>query len=98
MWSVVLHTSPFFFFFFKTTALVQVTEVIFDLDSRDVMSQPNLQESLQEEYVGQIFDLDMSSYGTDEFDDDDVADELLEELSASSGWCIRSLNYRYVLK
>lgn len=78
-------------------ALVQVTEVIFDLDSRDVMSQPNLQESLQEEYVGQIFDLDMSSYGKDEFDDDDVADELLEELSASSGWCIRSLNYRYVL-
>lgn len=76
--------------------LVQVTKVIFELDSRDIISQPNLQESLQEEYVGQIFDLDMSSYDDGEFDDEDVADELLEELSCSSGWLIRSLDYRYV--
>jgi hypothetical protein len=74
---------------------VQLTEIEFDLDSDDIEQQPNLQESLQEEFVGLIYDLDMSDY--DEINDQTVGDELVEEITCQSGWCIRSLNFRYVL-
>ena len=62
----------------------QITAIEFDLDYQDLISQPNLQESLQEQYVGDIWEAD---------DEDD----LVEEITASSGWCIKSIDYRHVL-
>lgn len=76
---------------------VQITKIKFDLDSTDIEQQPNLQESLQEEYVGLIYDLDMSHYGTGGWDDEDVGDELVEEITSQSGWCIRSIDFHYIL-
>ena len=49
---------------------VQITEIEFDLDTLDIIQQPNMKESLQEEYVGQIYDLDMCCY--DEVNDESV--------------------------
>jgi len=65
--------------------IFQVTEIEFDLDDEDVIVNPNLQEQLQEEYVGQIWEAD---------DEDD----LVEEITAATGWCIKSLNYRHILE
>jgi len=62
----------------------QITKIHFDLDSNDLIQQPNLQESLQEEYVGQIWEAD---------DEDD----LVEELTCATGWCIKSIDYRHIL-
>lgn len=74
---------------------VQVTKVKFDIDEYDPTD--HLQESLQEEYVGKVFDLDMSHYGTGGWDDEDIAEQLVEEVTCQSGWCVSSLDYRYVL-
>ena len=62
----------------------QITKIYFDLDSDDLTAQPNLQESLQEEYVGQIWEA---------YDEDD----LVEELTCATGWCIKSIDYRHIL-
>jgi hypothetical protein len=62
----------------------QVTKINFDLDDEDLITNPNLQEQLQEEYVGQIWDAD---------DEDD----LVEEITCATGWCIKSIDYRHVL-
>jgi hypothetical protein len=34
---------------------------------------------------------------TDPTDDDEVSYELCEEVSAASGWCINSIDFRYIL-
>lgn len=77
---------------------VQITEIDFDLTLDDEtcweLDDPELlQEQLQENYIGQIFDLDVENPE----DDDEVAEELCEEVSAQSGWCINSIDFRYVL-
>jgi hypothetical protein len=77
---------------------VQITEINFDLtlDDEDAweLDDPELlHQKLQDAYVGQIFDLDVNNPE----DDDEVVEELLEEVSAQSGWCINSIDFRYVL-
>lgn len=74
---------------------VQVTKIEFDLDDIDVLQQPNLQEQLQEEYVGLIYDLDVDEYSS--LDDETIGDELVEAITSQSGWCINSIDYRIVL-
>ena len=79
--------------------LYQITDIEFDLtlDDEDAweLDDPELlQKQLQDGYIGQIFDLDVEN----PHDDDEVVEELLEEISAQSGWCIKSLNYRHILK
>lgn len=66
----------------------QITQITFDL-STDDDSIPEehvdlVQQELQEEYIGQIITAD---------DEDD----LIEEISCQSGWCIESIDYRHVL-
>ena len=78
--------------------LVQITEVDFDLtlDDEDAweLDDPELlQKQLQDAYVGQIFELDVEN----PHDDNEVVEELLEEVSAQSGWCINSIDFRHVL-
>lgn len=68
--------------------MYQITQITFDL-STDDDSIPQehvdlVQQELQEEYVGQIFTAD---------DEDD----LVEEVTCASGWCIQSIDYRHVL-
>jgi hypothetical protein len=61
--------------------IFQVTEIEFDLDDEDVIANPNLQEQLQEEYVGQIWEADNE-------------DDLVDTISDSTGWCIKSISYK----
>jgi hypothetical protein len=74
---------------------VQITEIEFDLDTLDSIQQPNMKESLQEEYVGQIYDLDMCCY--DEVNDETVCDCLVQEIANQSGLYINLINFDYVL-
>jgi hypothetical protein len=73
---------------------VQITEIEFDLDTLDSIQQSNMKESLQEEYVGQIYDLDMCCY--EEVNDETVCDCLVQEI-AKSGLYINLINFDYVL-
>lgn len=74
---------------------VQITEIEFDLDALDSIQQPNMKESLQEEYVGQIYDLDMCCY--DEVNDETVCDCLVQEIANQSGLYINLINFDYIL-
>ena len=66
-----------------------ITDIQFDcfLDCEDDWSESDqimTEERLNEVYVGQIWDAD---------DEDDLVDEI----STASGWCIKSIDYRHVL-
>ena len=82
----------------KMTRTVQITDISFDcsLDDEDwtESDQIETEETLSNAYIGQIFELDIE----DDYNDDEVSYELCEEVSASSGWCIHSIDFRYILK
>ena len=67
---------------------VQITEIDFDcsLDDADwsESDQVTTEERLSQVYVGQFWEAD---------DEED----LIEEISCASGWCIKSIDYRHVL-
>ena len=68
--------------------MYQITEITFDL-STDDDSIPEeemtlVQQELQEEYIG-----------TNWVADDE--DDLIEEITCASGWCIKSIDYVHVL-
>jgi len=67
----------------------QITSIEFDcsLDEDDWSESDQImtEERLNEVYVGQIWDAD---------DEED----LIDEISTASGWCIKSIDYRHVLK
>lgn len=69
---------------------VQITKIEFDLHPLDIAQQPNYQEKLQEEYVGQIFDLDVPN----DADDETIITELMDEITCVSGETISFLTYR----
>jgi hypothetical protein len=69
--------------------MYQVTSINFDL-STDDDSIPQehvdlVQQELQDEYIGSQWEAD---------DEDD----LIEEITCASGWCIQSIDYVHVLK
>ncbi len=68
--------------------MYQITQITFDLDpGDDSIPQEHMdlvQQELQEEYIGSTWDAD---------DDDD----LIEEITCASGWCIESIDYVHVL-
>ena len=79
---------------------VQITAIEFDcsldesvIDDWTEKDQIETEETLLRAYLGQVFELEVSDDATD----DDIVDELLEEVSSASGWCIRSIDYRHVL-
>ena len=81
-----------------TLRTVQILDIDFDLtlDEEDAweLDDPELlQKQLREGYTGRIFEVDV----TDPTDDDEVSYELCEEVSAASGWCINSIDFRYIL-
>ena len=67
--------------------LFQVTEIKFDFttDDGEYELQPSKQEAIIDETIGQIWEAD---------DEDD----LVEEITAATGWCIKSINYRHILE
>lgn len=71
---------------------VQITEIDFEIDSIDEIQNPQMRESLQEEYVGKVFDLDIP----DARDDENVGDKLVEVVADDSGLLINYVNYNYV--
>ena len=77
---------------------VQITEISFDcsLDDLDWTEQDQLEteENLPKAYIGQVYELDVS----DDADDYEITEELLDEVSCASGWCINSIDFRYILK
>ena len=79
------------------TRTVQITDISFDcsLEDDDWTEQDQLvtEEDLPKSYIGSVWELEVS----DDADDDQVVEELLEEVSCSSGWCINNIDFRYVL-
>jgi len=64
----------------------QVTEIEFDFttDDGEYELQPSRQEQIIDETIGQVWEA---------IDEDD----LIEEITDVTGWCIKSIDYRHVL-
>ena len=66
----------------------QVTQIEFDLDTGDDSIPEHIheqvQQELRDEYIGTNWDAD-------------DADDLVEEITCASGWCIKSIDYVHVL-
>ena len=65
----------------------QVTEIEFDFttDDGEYELQQSKQEAIIDETIGQIWE------ACDE-------EDLIEEITAATGWCIKSIDYRIILK
>ena len=61
----------------------QITEIEFDFDKEDEMDAYD-KDRLASQTIGQIWDAD---------DEND----LVEEITSATGWCIKSIDYRHVL-
>ena len=64
----------------------QVTQIEFDFDD-DISDDP-----LTDEYKQSL--VDETTEGIWEADDED---DLIEEISCASGWCIKSIDYNHIL-
>jgi len=62
----------------------QVTEIEFDFEDSEGILPDEFQKPVIEETVGHIWDAD---------DDED----LVEEITCATGWCVKSIDYRIVL-
>ena len=60
----------------------QVTEIEFDFDDEDIHTDEY--NRLMDETIGQIWEAD---------DEDD----LVEEITCATGWCIKSIDFRHIL-
>ena len=62
----------------------QITEIEFDFDDAlHPMTEVEMSE-VYEEYIGTIWEAD-------------DGDDLVEEITAAAGWCIKSIDYRHIL-
>jgi len=61
----------------------QVIDIEFDFDGEDL--HPEEMQDIIDDTVGQIWEAD---------DEED----LVEEITTAIGWCIKSLDYRHILK
>ena len=66
--------------------LYQIIDIEFDFTTDDVNNLPTLgyQEDITNDTLGQIWEAD---------DEED----LVEEITCATGWCIKSIDYRHVL-
>ena len=64
--------------------LFQVTEIEFDFTDSSLTISEDEQKKIVDDHIGMIVEAD---------DEDDM----IEEITASTGWCINSLNYQHVL-
>ena len=66
--------------------LFQITAIEFDFSSEDPTwgdADPDYQQEVTEEAIGQIWEAD---------DEEDLADEV----TCAYGWCVNSIDYRHV--
>ena len=63
----------------------QVTEIEFDFESDDEELDAFNRGIITDETIGQIWEAD---------DEED----LIEEITCATGWCIKSIDYRIILK
>lgn len=63
--------------------LFQVTEIEFDFDDDEEFTQHHY-DNITADTLDTIWEADHE-------------DDLVEEITAATGWCIKTLNYRYVL-
>ena len=68
----------------KRKMLYQITEIEFDFDDEDEMDAYD-KDKLASETIGQVWEAD---------DEDD----LVEEITAAYGWCVKSLDYVVILE
>lgn len=70
----------------------QVTSIEFDFESDGEL----LPESMQKDVIESVL---MGAYDLGEFNgtDEAIAEVLVDKITDETGWCIKSLNYRYVL-
>ena len=64
--------------------IYQVTDIEFDFDDPDEEFTQHHYDKVTEETIGQIWEAE---------DEED----LIEEITCATGWCIKSINYRHVL-
>ena len=64
--------------------LYQITEIAFDFDDGIGQFPIENQTELTEEIIASIWEAD-------------DGDDLVEEITAATGWCVRSIDYRHVL-
>jgi hypothetical protein len=63
----------------------QVTEIEFDFEMEDdEYPSDDYQKALRYDTIGQIWDAD-------------DGDDLVEEITCATGWCIKSIDYRIIL-
>jgi len=66
----------------------QVTEIEFDFDDdydEAWDGNPIPQQEITDEYIGSFWEAD-------------DGDDLVDEITCASGWCIKSIDYRIILK
>jgi hypothetical protein len=63
--------------------MFQVTEIEFDFDDEDIHTEEY--NRLMDETIGSFWEAD---------DEED----LVEEITCATGWCIKSIDYRHILK
>ena len=64
--------------------LFQVTEIEFDFEDSEGILPEEFQTPIVEDVIGQIWE------AVDE-------DDLVEEITCATGWCIKSIDYRHIL-
>jgi len=64
--------------------LFQITEIEFDFEDSEGILPEEHQKPIIEDVIGEIWEAE---------DEDD----LVEEITCATGWCIKSLDYRIVL-
>ena len=73
------------------TLTLQVTEVRFDFDDLDF--GPEEQQAVLDDVLGNVFEVEVD----DGYDDEVVADALVEEVTDYAGWCVCALDFVHVL-
>ena len=65
----------------------QITAIEFDLDCDAAVEELTMQDEqdLYEDYIGTFWEAD-------------DGDDLVDEITNASGWCIKSIDYRIILK
>ena len=74
------------------TMQFQITSIQFDF-SDDIGDGDTMDDFLTDEYKQDLYE---DYIGT--FWEADDEDDLIEELTTAAGWCIKSIDYRIVLK
>ena len=69
----------------------QITKIEFDFDD-DSAIEVCFDDFLTDEYKQEIYDEILGSFW--EADDED---DLIEEITCATGWCIKSIDYRHIL-